>query len=109
MIKENVICMHPNSGEMSASELKNKLKQLIARGFKPDLVIVDYFECLKLERPETSADKEWTREGITMRKLESIAHEFDVALWVPVQGTKDSLGVEYVGLQQAGGSVKKYK
>lgn len=107
MIKENVICMHPNSGEMSASELKNKLKQLIARGFKPDLVIVDYFECLKLERPETSADKEWTREGITMRKLESIAHEFDVALWVPVQGTKDSLGVEYVGLQQAGGSVKK--
>ncbi len=107
MIKENVICIHPNSGEMSASEIKNKIKQLIARGFKPDLVIVDYFECLKLERPETSADKEWTREGITMRKLESIAHEFDVALWVPVQGTKDSLGVEYVGLQQAGGSVKK--
>ena len=42
-----------------------------------------------------------------MRKLESIAHEFDVALWVPIQGTKDSLGQEYVGLQQAGGSVRK--
>lgn len=107
MIKENIICMHPQSGEMSATEIKHKLKQLIAKGFKPDLVIIDYFECLKLEKPETSADKEWTREGITMRKLESIAHEFDVALWVPVQGTKDSLGVEYVGLQQAGGSVKK--
>lgn len=107
MIKENVNCLHPQSGEMSASEIKVKIKQMIAKGFKPDLVIIDYFECLKLERPETAADKEWTREGITMRKLESIAHEFDVALWVPIQGTKDSLGQEYVGLQQAGGSVKK--
>lgn len=107
MIKENIVCIHPQSGELSASELKHKIKQFIARGFKPDLIIVDYFESLKLEKAETSADKEWTREGITMRKLESIAHEFDVALWVPVQGTKDSLGAEYVGLQQAGGSVKK--
>jgi len=107
MIKENVTCYHPQSGEMSASEIKAKIKRMIAHGFKPDLVVIDYFECLKLEKPETAADKEWTREGITMRKLESIAHEFDVALWVPIQGTKDSLGQEYVGLQQAGGSVKK--
>lgn len=107
MIKENVTCYHPQSGEMSASEIKTKIKHMIAHGFKPDLVVIDYFECLKLEKPETAADKEWTREGITMRKLESIAHEFDVALWVPIQGTKDSLGQEYVGLQQAGGSVKK--
>lgn len=107
MIKENVTCFHPQSGEMSASEIKTKIKHMIAHGFKPDLVVIDYFECLKLEKPETAADKEWTREGITMRKLESIAHEFDVALWVPIQGTKDSLGQEYVGMQQAGGSVKK--
>ena len=42
-----------------------------------------------------------------MRKLEAIAHEFDIAIWVPVQGTKDSLGQELVGLMHAGGSVKK--
>lgn len=107
MIQENVICMHPQSGEMSASEIKKLIKQLIARGFKPDLVIVDYFECLKLEASDNQSDKEWTREGITMRKLESIAHEFDLALWCPVQGTKDSIGVEFVGMNQAGGSVKK--
>ena len=107
MIQENVICMHPQSGEMSASEIKVKIKQLISRGFRPDLVIVDYFECLKLERGNSSDDKEFTREGITMRKLESIAHEFNIALWCPVQGTKDSIGVEFVGMAQAGGSVKK--
>ena len=107
MIQNNVICMHPQSGEVTASEIKLKIKQLISRGFKPDLVIVDYFECLKLEKGTGSDDKEFTREGITMRKLESIAHEFNVALWCPVQGTKDSIGVEFVGMNQAGGSVKK--
>ena len=42
-----------------------------------------------------------------MRKLEQIAHEFNVALWCPVQGTKDSFNQQVVGLTQAGGSVKK--
>ena len=49
----------------------------------------------------------FTREGITMRKLESIAKEFNVALWVPVQSTKDAINQEYVSMSQAGGSVRK--
>lgn len=107
MIQNNVICYHPKSGEMSATDIKLKIKQLIATGFKPDLVIVDYFECLKLEAGSSMEDKEYTREGITMRKLETIAHEFNVALWCPVQGTKDSFNQQIVGMSQAGGSVKK--
>lgn len=107
MIQRNVIGYHATNGEMSASDIKRFIQQHIAMGFKPDMVVVDYFECLKLEKAETSADSEWTREGLTMRKLESIAHEFNVALWCPVQGTKDSFNQQIVGLTQAGGSVKK--
>ena len=107
LIQNNVIGFHPNSGEFSPSDLKVKIKQMIANGFKPDLVIIDYFECLKLEKGSSLDDKEYTREGITMRKLEAIAHEFNVALWCPVQGTKDSLGQQVVTLTHAGGSVKK--
>lgn len=107
MIQRNVIAFHPNSGEFSPSDIKAKIKQLIATGFKPDLVVVDYFECLKLERGSSIEDKEYTREGITMRKLETIAHEFNLALWCPVQGTKDSFNQQIVGMSQAGGSVKK--
>ena len=107
MIQRNVVGYHAQNGEFSASDIKRFIQQHIAMGFKPDMVVVDYFECLKLEKPETSADSEWTREGLTMRKLESIAHEFNVALWVPVQGTKDSFNQQIVGLTQAGGSVKK--
>ena len=107
LIQNNIIGYHASNGEFSASDIKRFIQRHIAMGFKPDMVVVDYFECLKLEKPETNADSEWTREGLTMRKLESIAHEFNVALWVPVQGTKDSFNQQVVGLTQAGGSVKK--
>lgn len=106
MLKENVICERLSTGEIRASEIKNKIRQYIARGFKPDLIIIDYFECLKFEKSDVG-DSEWSKEGVTMRKLESMAKEFNVALWVPVQGTRDSIGAEIVGMMQAGGSVKK--
>jgi len=106
MLRENIKFERLISGEVTASQIKNKIRHEIALGFKPDLVIIDYFECLKAEKGDKS-DSEWTKEAITMRKLEAIAHEFDIAIWVPIQGTKDSLGQELVGLMHAGGSVKK--
>lgn len=108
MLSQNVICQRLTTGEYSASDIKYLIKQYISRGFVPDLVIVDYFECLKPEKNnDGNNDTEWTREGITMRKLEAIAKEFNVALWIPVQSTKNAIGQEYVGLEHAGGSVKK--
>jgi len=107
MIQNNVVGYHALNGEMSPTDIERFIQRHIAMGFKPDLVIVDYFECLKLEKADSNADSEWTREGLTMRKLEKIAHDYNVALWCPVQGTKDSFNQEIVGLTQAGGSVKK--
>ena len=106
MLYNNIIGERLPSGDITASEIKNKIKSYIAKGFKPDLVIVDYFECIKPEKSDLG-DTEWTKEGITMRKLESTANELNIAMWVPVQGTKDSIGAAVVGLTHAGGSVKK--
>lgn len=107
MIRRNIKMYRATNAEFSASDLRIKLNHLIASGFVPDLVVFDYFECAKLEKSESSADSEWTREGLTMRKFESIANELNIALWVPVQGSKDSLEEAFVGLKHAGGSVKK--
>lgn len=108
MLAQNVICQRLTTGEYSASDIKYLIQQYISKGFIPDLVVIDYFECLKPEKNvDGNNESEWTREGITMRKLEGIAKEFNVALWVPVQSTKDAIGQEYVGIGQAGGSVKK--
>lgn len=107
-LSQNVICQRLTTGEYSASDIRYLIKQYISRGFIPDLVIIDYFECLKPEKnTEGYNESEWSREGITMRKLEAIAKDFNVALWVPIQSTKDAIGQDYVGVGQAGGSVKK--
>ena len=42
-----------------------------------------------------------------MRKIESICNEENIAVWCPIQGTKGSLGADFVGLAHAGGSVAK--
>lgn len=91
----------------SASDIKAFIKRLINTGFKPDLVILDYFECLKPEPTSRGNDSEWKRQGDTMRALEAMAKELNIALWVPTQGNKGSFTSELVTLDQAGGSVIK--
>lgn len=107
MLKSNIISKRLSTGEVTASEIKGMIKQYISIGFKPDLVIIDYFECLKAERNENIGDSEWSKEGVTMRKLESICNDMKLAIWVPVQGTKGSIGIDTVTLAHAGGSVRK--
>lgn len=107
LIEANIWSERLPTGEVSASEIKQRVNQYIAKGFRPDLVIIDYFECLKPEKAYGHEQSEWSAEGVTIRKLESMANELSVAVWVPVQGTKGSIGMEYVGLMHAGGSVKK--
>lgn len=107
LLKTNIIGKRLASGEETASMIKRRIESYIAKGFKPDLVIIDYFECLKSEDAQNFHDTEWTKEGITMRKLESICNEKQIAMWVPIQGNKGSLGAEFVGLMHGGGSVSK--
>lgn len=106
-LKDNIRGERLQSGEVTATDIRRKIDSHTARGFKPDLVIIDYFECLKPERDSNYSDSEWTKEGVTMRKLESICNEKNIAIWVPVQGTKGSIGADFVGLMHAGGSVSK--
>lgn len=92
------------TGEVTPIQIKNYLKKLTNSGFKPDIVFVDYFECLAASKNYKDV---WIGEGHTMRELEAIASDLDIALWVPTQGTKDSLSAEIVTMDKAGGSFKK--
>jgi RecA/RadA recombinase len=108
MLKENIRCKRMDSLETSASDIEMLIKREIAIGFKPDLVIIDYFECLAPERVQYSQKGDsWEKEGITIRKLEKMTHKFNVGMWIPVQGNRESIGLEKVGLAQGGGSIKK--
>lgn len=108
MLKENIRYIRMDSLDVSASDIENLVKREIAVGFKPDLVIIDYFECLAPERTQYSTKgSEWEKEGITIRRLEKMTNKYNIAMWIPVQGNRESIGLEKVGLAQGGGSIKK--
>ena len=97
-----------NANTKSASDIEIFIKRLMNTGFKPDLVIIDYFECLVPERSGYNSDTEWTREGNTIRKIENIAKDLNISIWVPTQGNKGSItSADIVTMDQVGGSVRK--
>ena len=104
-LQKNLRIIRLPSGEKTADDIKRLVIKMRNIGFSPDLVVVDYFECL-LCKGDSSDDK-WEKEGKTMRKFEAIAGELNIAMWIPVQGTKDSLNAEVVTMDKAGGSFKK--
>ena len=107
ILKENLRLKRFNTNTKSASDIEIFIRRLMNTGFKPDMVIIDYFECLVPEKSYTS-DSEWTREGNTMRKIENIAKDLDIAIWIPTQGNKGSItSPDIVTMDQAGGSIKK--
>lgn len=106
LLEQNLRIVRFPSGELTAAHIKRFIKKLINNGFKPDLTIIDYFECL-CHVGDGNSSNEYEKEGKTMRKLESIASELDMALWIPTQGTKDSVNLELVTMDKAGGSFKK--
>ena len=105
-LQENLRIVKFPSGEKTARQLERFIKKLINSGFKPDLTIIDYFECLEHES-ENRTSNDYEKEGKTMRRFEAMAGELDMAIWIPSQGTKDSINLELVTMDKIGGSVKK--
>lgn len=93
------------SSDVSMSDIKNKIRKMISEGFKIDLLIIDYIDCISSEK-STMGD-EWKGEATIMRKLESLTGEFDIATWTATQGGRDAISSEVVGIEQMGGSIKK--
>lgn len=98
------ICKLP-SDSVTTSELKGLLRKLAVEGFKPDLVIIDYVDCITPER--ATFGEEWKGEGAIMRHLESMTNEFNIAIWAATQGNRESITTEVVTSNLMGGSIKK--
>jgi hypothetical protein len=105
-INENIKIVQLNTGEYSATDIKRFIKKTINEGFNPDMVVVDYFECVKHEAG-TGTQSKWDQETYTMRKFETMAKELNVALWLPTQGNRSSMSADVVGMDQGSGSIGK--
>ncbi len=84
--------------------IRQYIRKLIAQGFRPDIVLLDYIDCVE---PSRKFDDVNAGEGSVMRQFETLLSELDIAGWTAVQGNRSSISADVVEANQMGGSIKK--
>jgi replicative DNA helicase len=103
--KENDLVIRKFSSEgVTVNHLKTYVRHLISVGFKPDMIVLDYIDCVESAR---RYNDEWSGEGNVMRGFESMLAEYGMVGWTAVQGNRASISADVVTGDQMGGSIKK--
>ena len=84
--------------------IRQYIRKLIAQGFRPDIVLLDYIDCVI---PSKHHDDINAGEGSVMREFEAMLGELNLAGWTAIQGNRSSIKSEVVEADQMGGSIKK--
>jgi replicative DNA helicase len=84
--------------------IKNYVRKLSAAGRKPDIILLDYIDCVASTR---NYDKGYEAEGPIMRQFESLLSEFNMVGWTAIQGNRESINADTVDSTMIGGSIKK--
>lgn len=95
----------PSDG-VTINKLKNIIKKINSKGTKVDVLVIDYIDCLSMEK-EHSNSEEWSNEGKIMRAFETMVDEMNVVGWTATQGNRSSTSVEVVKTENMGGNLKK--
>jgi len=103
--KENDLVIRKFSSEgVTVNHIKSYIRHLISVGFKPDIIILDYIDCVESTK---RYNDEWSGEGNVMRGFESMLAEYQMVGWTAVQGNRSSISSDVVTGDQMGGSIKK--
>lgn len=102
---ENDLVIKKFSSEgVTVNHIKSYIRHLISIGFTPDLIVLDYIDCVESAR---KYNDEWSGEGNVMRGFESMLAEYNMVGWTAVQGNRSSISADVVTGDQMGGSIKK--
>jgi hypothetical protein len=75
----------PN-GETTVDSIKTEIRKLIVGGWKPDVVYIDYLQCIQSSSDSRlAADKEYITLDRSMKRLDAFAQQENFALWVAQQ------------------------
>lgn len=94
-----------SSDETTIPVIKQYLRKLHSRGIRPDIVLLDYIDCIAPNRINNGDQTQ--NEGSIVRQYESMAVEFDFAAWTAIQGNRSAIQSEVVEMDQMGGSIKR--
>jgi replicative DNA helicase len=102
--KNDLVIKKFTSEGITVNHIKSYLRHLISTGFKPDVIVLDYIDCVESTR---RYNDEWSGEGNVMRGFESMLAEHGIVGWTAVQGNRSSISSDVVTGDQMGGSIKK--
>lgn len=110
--KSNYVSHKMKSGQYSLDELESDLRRVINKGFRPNLLLIDYFECLKLLPPIFAGEKQYEIETRMTRRLESISEEYNMATWFASQSNREGMRASkdrQIGAENIGGGFGKFQ
>lgn len=93
----------PSDGT-TINKIRKYIKRKISQGFNPDLIVLDYIDCVDTEK---RIDDPNVSQGKVMREFESMLEEFNCAGWTFVQGNRSAIKSAIVEGDQMGGSIKR--
>lgn len=92
------------SDNTTIPKIKQMIRKQISQGFKPDIIFVDYIDCIA---PSKRFEDINEGQGSVMREFEGMLEELDIAGWTATQGNRSSIKADIVEGDQMGGSIKK--
>ena len=92
------------SDNTTIPKIRQIIRKEIAKGFRPDLILIDYIDCVSPSKNFTDINE---GQGAVMRELEAMLSELDIAGWTATQGNRSSIKADVVEGDQMGGSIKK--
>jgi KaiC/GvpD/RAD55 family RecA-like ATPase len=106
LIENNLRLGKFRTGELTVAQLRNYINNIVQSGFQPDVILIDYFECLVNPRVIANVS-EWNGETQKMRELENLTEDFNALVAVTTQGTKDSAQGMLLTLDKISGAAGK--
>lgn len=100
MLKDNLILSKMADGTTTVEDIEIQINKYINQyGFKPDMMIIDYFSSLK---HSTNPIKDnWTAQANAMRKIKELAFKYDMAIWVMQQTNRTAVSKDGDGASMA--------
>lgn len=85
-------------------KIKNYVRRLTANGKKPDIILLDYIDCVQPNKAHSDPN---LAEAMIMREFENLLYDYNIAGWAFTQGNRSAISSEIVDTHQMGGSIKK--
>lgn len=94
-LRNNLKPKRMGNSKTSVEDIRDYVHKLVAvKGWKPDMIFIDYISCLKTSTDKYIQNNECQAFERCMKNIESFAQDDDIAIWVAQQTNRDAFKEE---------------